>query len=586
MDVKQRPGRRRNQERPSETTEKPRAKRRLNDGSDSNIVSRNPNNTNYHTRAARKGAPNLLQQAPNNPVRKRPRRDSSPSSPPPPTSSSLASSHQPTSLARKSRKLNNENPPISGIRRAERPMASVSALTTTKQPVKSRDSPDPLDTISGSDRSSSARTRAANANPVASYASSTTNAASTRRSGRRRDQSQPVVLEDEAATVESGSVPDDPKDPAGKEPRGRPATAQTAQDEQASGKRSLRSHGPGTKSQLAMYFANYEQMISLEPVKHDSIVPETVVTFVDDQTESPFALSASSSSPPRTRTQFRQEEDSSPFGNPLQNLHACEIIELPDPGDVDHDPLDDDVYFKAHRRHERQERQLRNIEKERAQHEKIQLDRLLDELQGHDWLRTMGITGITETEKKLYEPKRDLLIREVSALLEKFNRWKEEEKRRKTQRSQTLRPSSQSAVVKSREPADLDGAEDEAPTASTCDTQSLGESSESNDVDALAARQLLQEARSVSAPRQILPSGAEDTPPTADVRPFTSFYAKKHIRDAAVAGHRRGRHRTAFGQPIPDVEEREFELPPDILTPVALSAMNRKRRRLKRESRR
>lgn len=315
-----------------------------------------------------------------------------------------------------------------------------------------------------------------------------------------------------------------------------------------------------------------------------------MITLVDDQTESPFVLSTSSSSPPRTRTQLRHEEDISPFGNPLQNLHACEIVELPDPGDVDRDPLDDDVYFKAHRRHERQEKQLRNIEKERAQHEKIQLDRLLDELQGHDWLRTMGITGVTETEKKLYEPKRDLLIKEVSALLQKFNRWKEEEKRRKSQRSQALpRPSNQAAVAvkKSREPADFEEAEEEeeAPAASTCDTQSLGELSETNDVDALAARQLLQEARSASAPRQVLPpSGAEETT-TANARPFTSFYAKKHIRDAAIAGHRRGRHRTAFGQPIPDVEEREFELPPDILTPEALSAMNRKRRRLKRESR-
>ena len=69
-------------------------------------------------------------------------------------------------------------------------------------------------------------------------------------------------------------------------------------------------------------------------------------------------------------------------------------------------------------------------------HEKVQLERLLEGLRGHDWLRVMGISGITETEKKLYEPKRDHLIREVKILLEKFRLWKEEEKRRKVEKEE------------------------------------------------------------------------------------------------------------------------------------------------------
>jgi hypothetical protein len=87
---------------------------------------------------------------------------------------------------------------------------------------------------------------------------------------------------------------------------------------------------------------------------------------------------------------------------------------------------------------ERQEKQLRNIERDRAQHEKIQLERILSELQGHDWLRVMGISGITDSEKKLYEPKRAYFVKEVSTLIDKFRAWKEEEKRRRMEKEQAL----------------------------------------------------------------------------------------------------------------------------------------------------
>lgn len=287
-----------------------------------------------------------------------------------------------------------------------------------------------------------------------------------------------------------------------------------------------------------------------------------------------------------------------------------------EPGDTpEQDPLGDDIYFKAHRRHERQEKQLRNIEKERAQHEKIQLDRLLDELQGHDWLRVMGISGITDTEKKLYEPKRDLFIKEVAALIEKFRIWKEEEKRRKLEREKMLLEAAASsaateneqdeqdeeeeeiAEVKEEEDAENENeaeveeeqedeeAVEEAQPASS-DIQSYGEPPDINDVDAWAARQLLQEARSASAApkRTRLVDELTGSPPPLPEEPFRSFYSKRYLRDAAIHGHRRGRSRTAFGQPIPELEEREFQLPDDILTPDVLDSMMRKRRRLKRES--
>lgn len=288
-------------------------------------------------------------------------------------------------------------------------------------------------------------------------------------------------------------------------------------------------------------------------------------------------------------------------------------MNIPETDPPAEDPLGDDTYFKAHRRIERQEKQLRNIERERAQHEKVQLDRLLDELQGHDWLRVMGISGITDSEKKLYEPKRALFIKEVSALIDKFKVWKEEEKRRKLEKEQQSLETAAAAAEKDASQRDEEESEaeeeddddeggsseeeeediDDAQVngAASSDIQSYGEPPDINDVDAWAARQLLQEARSASSQqRQKLAaeqsqssSNATQVPPPPE-KPFKSFYSKRYLRDAALGGHRRGRSRTAFGHPIPEMEERDFQLPPDILTEEAINKCMRKQRRLKRES--
>jgi len=229
------------------------------------------------------------------------------------------------------------------------------------------------------------------------------------------------------------------------------------------------------------------------------------------------------------------------------------------------DPLGDEVYAKAHRRAERQEKQLRNIEKERAMHEKVQLERLLECLKGHDWLKVMGISGVTDGEKKSWEPKRDYFILEVELLLEKFREWKEEEKRRRTEREERLQAE--------------EGYEEESQIMSE------GGPPNDSDVDACAARQLHREAVSASG-RQVRSNKPAHKPaePLLVQKPFTSFYEKPHLREAALGKHRRGRTRLAFGQPIPDIKENDFGLPQDILTPDALRARARSRRAARRES--
>ena len=253
------------------------------------------------------------------------------------------------------------------------------------------------------------------------------------------------------------------------------------------------------------------------------------------------------------------------------------------------DPLPDSLYHKPHRRAERQEKQLRNIEKERAQHEKQHLERLLEGLMGPDWLKVMGVSGITESEKKEYEPKRDIFIREVAGLVEKFKVWKEEEKRRKAEKEQALL-----AEEEAEEQADEEDAEDipdgEFGQLAMIDAMSDGDPPDYSDVDAWAARQLHQEAIGAtsrsSSKRQRLEKPQTPKKQKAPLpQPFTSFYSKPYLRAAAIGNHRRsGRSVTAFGLPIPDIPQRDFVPPLEILNPEVVRARERSKRRLKRES--
>ncbi|CAG8008991.1 unnamed protein product [Penicillium olsonii] len=415
------------------------------------------------------------------------------------------------------------------------------------------------------------------------------------------------------------AIPDDVRPPASpvKRPRrndlprgdGASATPDHKSDaeqtgEKSTGRRSLRSTDTGSrcKSELAQYFHNYEQIISLSDPEPEFLAAKTTLTLIDD-------LPRPLPTPPHNPT---------PFGNPLLNPYGCEKLALPNPPPDPSatDPLSEETYFRAHRKFERQEKQLRNIERNRAQHEQQVLERLLDELRGHEWLRTMGLPNVHEPEKKNYEPKREILIQELVTLVNKFQAWKDEERRRRLDKEKPDEsgPRKHSRVEDDSSPAPAD----------------LQSTPDPNDVDALAARQLHQEARSAGAksrkrkstkstaaeeepkpsPKRKKPdTTTESKPPAAPVPPknlkqaslslfwapapregpFTSFFRQRHVRDAAIAaakGIRRSGSRSslAFGHPVPEVPEVEFELPGEILTEEAILQSQRKRRRLKRKS--
>jgi hypothetical protein len=262
------------------------------------------------------------------------------------------------------------------------------------------------------------------------------------------------------------------------------------------------------------------------------------------------------------------------------------------------DPLSDEFFLRSHQKAERREKHLRNIEKERAQHEKGQLELLLYSLQGPDWLRAMGVSGITDGARKEWEPKREYFVREVRALLDKFRHWRDAEKK--------MLQEKELANQKAQEDDEEYEYEDEDAAVGVYrdDDDSMLNGPSSSDVDAWAAHQLQQEAKTASRNSrarqglQIHLSTPKNRPrtsalarPSPPPKPFTSFFEKPHQRAIALGkgiGNRHGARRRndlvlAFGQPVPEMDVEEFELPGGVFTADFLVMHARKRRRLNRE---
>lgn len=250
----------------------------------------------------------------------------------------------------------------------------------------------------------------------------------------------------------------------------------------------------------------------------------------------------------------------------------------------ENDPMSEVHFHQIHRRPERQEKTIRNNDKGLAQHEREEVKRILEGLRGHDWLKEIGVSGVTESRKKEYEPARDHFIKGCEAILEKFRTWREEEKRRKLEKEWAL-------AEAEAEAEDEDEVADEEMEDVAVD-ESDGDPPDYSDVDASAARQLHDEAIARSAPLQASrsmekrPKVQPISPPKHELhKPFTSFFPKPHQREAALGKHRRsGRSVAAWGHNVPEVHEDEFNLPEEFRDEETLRAHARRKRRDRRVS--
>ncbi|KAI4101406.1 MAG: hypothetical protein LQ339_005055 [Xanthoria mediterranea] len=349
-------------------------------------------------------------------------------------------------------------------------------------------------------------------------------------------------------------------------------------------KRSLRSHGGSRfKSDLALYFADYDDVLNDEPKKQEFLTRETRIYIVDE----PSAPIAPTTLPPLALKHGTHEKvvngNAQPNDGPESHHSPLNDAERLDFSSLERhsrhimeDPLTDQLYFKAHRRAERGEKQHRNREKESAQHEQSQLERILEELKGQAWLKIMGITSITDSERKSYEPKRTIFIQRVTTLLDKFKAWKEEERRRKAERERSCTVDDE----------DVDEDDDSDRSDSPAELGSIDEGIDvagTHDANARAKR--LKQRKSTN--QSTIPRGARSKHvsflPIPVEKPFTSFFSKPYQRESALSGHRRGRQRFAFGQQIPELQQQDFSLSADWLTRNVLAANARSRRAAKRD---
>ncbi|KAI1283001.1 hypothetical protein F5Y07DRAFT_351578 [Xylaria sp. FL0933] len=396
-----------------------------------------------------------------------------------------------------------------------------------------------------------------------------------------------------------------------------PSTADTSSAAAGPPGRKLRSQeATRFKSELAAYFPEYDEVIGNDPKEQHLLNVDTPIIIFDTEDEPSDAAvtttaAAAANEPPdhfEPRPHFslvRVYNDrlfTDLYGSPTANLDFPETEEI---GSDLEDPLPDSLYAPVHRRAERLEKSIRNTERGRAQHEKDQIIRLLGELQGHDWLRTMGVNGVTESRRKTFEPARDHFIRGCQAILDKFRSWSQEEKRRKLERERALAEESDDEEDEEDEDQQEDDEDDsdcrevadsaddaemvDIERESEDDVASEGEPPDYSDVDA-AARQLLDEAMeraryaAATSPKR---ARGELPPPQVDLAPpreFTSFFEKRHQRDAALnKGRRRGRTVLAWGHPVPEMSEYDFELPDDCLDEDTLRAHERRKRRDRRQ---
>lgn len=275
------------------------------------------------------------------------------------------------------------------------------------------------------------------------------------------------------------------------------------------------------------------------------------------------------------------------------------------------DPLPDAYYEPIHRKESRNEKITRNAEKGRSQHEKEQVIRLLDGLRGPDWLKTMGVSGITESKKKHFEPARAHFINKCVVVLEKFRKWAAEEKRLKLEKDRAAkenRASQDTGSPKNEE--DEEDEEDEDPEAEVEDlceeeeeeqaadendgeggenTDERGSDPPESDVDA-SAKQLHEEAmaRSRMAAKSTsrrLPVAVPQAPPPTPPE-FKSFFRKPYQREAALnKSRRRGRSVLAWGHPVPEPEDQDFDLPEEYRDEETMRSRARELRRMQRSTR-
>ncbi|KAF8456170.1 hypothetical protein BGX38DRAFT_65533 [Terfezia claveryi] len=188
------------------------------------------------------------------------------------------------------------------------------------------------------------------------------------------------------------------------------------------------------------------------------------------------------------------------------------------------DPLKDFQYEQPHKKHSMKEKRWRNIENEKSQQLYNKLRNELDKLKGPEWFKVLGLNRANPEAIS----KREQLIQSMERELSKQKRFTEElRKQKRAKADRTTSPEHLKPPVQNRRRS----------RSATLD----------NGWDDL-------EGEHPSKSRKTLEVKVAE-------KPFTSFFSKPHLRNAATKHWRKsGRHAQAFGHQLPPIPQIDFDL--------------------------
>ncbi|KAI0999953.1 hypothetical protein K3495_g8248 [Podosphaera aphanis] len=178
------------------------------------------------------------------------------------------------------------------------------------------------------------------------------------------------------------------------------------------------------KSELSLFFPEYDEIIGNEPKQENTLGIKTPIAIVDTAK----STNCSSSAKKKDDDPLREYSDTL-----IENLKNAQFVDFSSFEEINEaegskDELCEEYFKSIHKQPERAEKIIRKTDKERAQHEKDQIIRLLDGLRGNDWLKILGVNSITENTKKEFQSAREYFISSCESILAKFRSWKEAEK--------------------------------------------------------------------------------------------------------------------------------------------------------------
>ncbi|RKF59763.1 putative iq calmodulin-binding domain-containing protein [Erysiphe neolycopersici] len=338
----------------------------------------------------------------------------------------------------------------------------------------------------------------------------------------------------------------------------------SSKNSEADHKWKLRSHDSSRfKSELSIYFPEYDVVIGNKPEDDHVLNVDTPIVIFDS------AKSSSQHSLTEDNDDYPLIEYPDSLFIQFNDAEKVNFSDLLSPSDENssRDLLCETYFNSLHKKPYRAEKTIRNTDKERAQHDRIKVTRLLEGLQGQDWFRLLGVHGVPDSKKKEYEAARQYFIRGCELIVAKFQVWRDEEKRQRLERDFTLtvqlkkqqaqNKKEKNVQHKDSHPSALKQNFYESTAKPTVALSKIDKKSRSKVEDIIQPFECNQKLINVS-------------------EPYTNEVTLEDMRPIE-------RNEIAWGYPVPEIPEKEFKLPLELRDDRTLRAHAREKRLVERD---